>query len=492
VSEATTLSFGYSIPGIQGNDPATFPATGSVYPVRAIFKDGDYTFSLKYKGNYFDSGYEANNMPVMIMGYGEELKKLPWAWESEHLLIGRNTLSGYTFVSDDRYPLMFKVIKEKGYVYLCGGGTVITPDGKELKFGIEDSIDKWILRITAQDQLEREAAVFAVGWLSQSLEDEQKVLSVLIDALDDTSWEVRRNAAEALGRLKNGEAVGLLQKTLESDTDGWVRLVAKESIGLIAVSESEKGLHQGKIEEVTKLLQLFSEQEISFAVLKYAEDALLKNSEIIIDPLMEILKDKNSELRAKAAELLGNIGDAKAVEPLLVLLRDQNPDLRETAAEALGKTRNPNAVDPLITALGHDESWRVRDKAAEALGQIKDSRAVDPLIAALNDKKWFVGQSAAEALGEIKNPRAVEPLIVVVKRRDEEFNFRAYSIRALGKIKDPRAIEPLIAVLNNETGYILGWAASALKDLTNKDFGEDPVEWNKWWDQNKDKILEGR
>ncbi|MFW5936175.1 MAG: HEAT repeat domain-containing protein, partial [Candidatus Hadarchaeota archaeon] len=55
-------------------------------------------------------------------------------------------------------------------------------------------------------------------------------------------------------------------------------------------------------------------------------------------------------------------------------------------------------VDPLIEAL-KDREENVRDKAAEALGDIGDKRAVKYLEdIMMNDKHWFVRKSAAEAL----------------------------------------------------------------------------------------------
>jgi HEAT repeat protein len=60
----------------------------------------------------------------------------------------------------------------------------------------------------------------------------------------------------------------------------------------------------------------------------------------------------------------------------------------------------------LIAAL-KDKDSLVRAQAADALGQIKDVRAIEPLIAALKDKDSLVRERAADALGQIKGARAV-------------------------------------------------------------------------------------
>ncbi len=60
-------------------------------------------------------------------------------------------------------------------------------------------------------------------------------------------------------------------------------------------------------------------------------------------------------------------------------------------------------MEPLIQAL-KDVDSNVRKAAAEALGEIKDPRAVEPLIQALKDGYLIVRQLAAEALVSIGKP----------------------------------------------------------------------------------------
>ncbi|MFQ5976389.1 MAG: HEAT repeat domain-containing protein, partial [Candidatus Hydrothermarchaeales archaeon] len=184
-------------------------------------------------------------------------------------------------------------------------------------------------------------------------------------------------------------------------------------------------------------------------------------------------------------EILEKIKDPRAVEPLIAALKDEDSDIRERVAEVLGKIKNPRAVEPLIAAL-KDENWYVREQAAWALGEIKNPRAVEPLIAVFKDEVLNVRGKAAWALGEIKDPRAVEPLIATIKAKGWEVRCRA--AEALGEIKDPRAIQPLIAALKDEDSRVQEQAALALEGITDQDFGEDPVKWQEWWEENKGKF----
>ena len=226
-----------------------------------------------------------------------------------------------------------------------------------------------------------------------------------------------------------------------------------------------------------------------------------------VEPLIAALRDENEDVRERAAEALGQIGDARAVEPLIAALRDKNEDVRRRAVEGLVRSgarsvepliaalrdenedvrrsvehalagigadsvepliaalRDENkrvpwsagldalagigksSVEPLIAAL-QDEYMSVRWAAANALGQTGDARAVEPLIVALRDGERFVRASAAHALERIGNTRAVEPLIAALQ--DEEQVVRMQAERALGQMRDARAVELLIAALRDE------------------------------------------
>jgi FOG: HEAT repeat len=62
-----------------------------------------------------------------------------------------------------------------------------------------------------------------------------------------------------------------------------------------------------------------------------------------------------------------------------------------------------------ITMLSSPD-WERRYKAAQVLGQRAEARAVDALISRLKDEDWRVRQKVAWALGAIGDPRALQPL----------------------------------------------------------------------------------
>jgi len=152
-----------------------------------------------------------------------------WYAGAEHVLHGKVSLEGYTFESDPHYPLTFKLIQDVGYAYLCGRGTVTDQAGTSHRLGYEDTVDTWLPRLTLEDQLDREGAAQALGRLATTDQDKDKVVPALIEALKDEAMQVRRNAAESLGLLKDQRAAGPLREAL-FDTNKWVSEVAVEAL----------------------------------------------------------------------------------------------------------------------------------------------------------------------------------------------------------------------------------------------------------------------
>ena len=215
-----------------------------------------------------------------------------------------------------------------------------------------------------------------------------------------------------------------------------------------------------------------------------AAEALREIGEPAVEPLIQALADKNEDIRAGAAEALGNIRDKRAVEPLIQALADKKEHVRSAAARALGEMKwepkndalkawylaaksdweelikvGEPAKEPLIHALRH--VWGLREVAG-ALGEIGEP-AVGLLIQALKDKSWGVQGATAEALGKIGEP-AVEPLIQALK---DKHVGQAEAANALGKMGEP-GVEPLIQALKDENEDVRWAAAWALMDIGDR------------------------
>jgi len=163
----------------------------------------------------------------------------------------------------------------------------------------------------------------------------------------------------------------------------------------------------------------------------------------LIVVLANLLEDP--EVRRRAADALGQIGDSQAVPHLITAMEDADWQVRFAALAVFSMVDDPQTLGDLIIAAMEDEAWRVRTRAAGAaavLSRKGDPRAFDILIGALADRDANVRGAAARACAEAKDPRTVMRLTEVL-RKDTDSYGRSEAAKALGKLGDPRAIEPL-------------------------------------------------
>lgn len=81
----------------------------------------------------------------------------------------------------------------------------------------------------------------------------------------------------------------------------------------------------------------------------------------------------------------------------------KNKWLSRKAACALGDLKADEALEPLVDAL-HDKDSEVRQAAAKALGDIGDERAIEPLKQALGDRYKSVRECASFSLKRLQKP----------------------------------------------------------------------------------------
>jgi len=355
-----------------------------------------------------------------------------------------------------------------------------------------------------QDSDVRSRAAAALGRIQDI-----RAVAPLIAALKDYDEEVRGRAAEALGYIKDVRGVEPLIAALRDD-NGQVRALAAEALSDIR--------HAGAVAPLIKVLD-----DQDSRVRRAATHALERIGEPTVEPLVDALKDEHIDVRdaspilawigkpavepliraleeespivrARAALVLGKIGDMQALQQLASTLDDQDKDVRRAGAWALGRIGDAQAFEPLAEAL-KDEDAGVRLRAVWALGQIGDRRAVGPLGGALNDEDTSVRLRGVWALAQVRDADAevataltraltgengvvkqtiailvligepaVEPLIGALK--DENMHVRRGAAEVLGRIKDARAVEPLIHALRDQFWLGRCKAAEALGNIS--------------------------
>lgn len=251
-----------------------------------------------------------------------------------------------------------------------------------------------------------------------------------IAALHDADWEVREDAALALGALQDPRGVLPLIHALK-DSDRAVRQAAISSL---------TSLGHAAVEPLGVALQdpNVTVQESAASILVHIADHR------VVDPLMTALLSPNWIVRMYAAQALGRVTVPHAVNALIMLLQDPVQAVRDAAMTALQAMRD-QAVPLLLEALAHQD-WHVRLRTVEALGILKSQTAVPALLDHLNQEPdTAVRQDMIRALGEIGDVRAVPPLLALLDDR----RVKRQVIDALGKLGDPAPIPALIHIIQS-------------------------------------------
>jgi HEAT repeat protein len=178
----------------------------------------------------------------------------------------------------------------------------------------------------------------------------------------------------------------------------------------------------------------------------------------IREPLINLLKNENVDIRKQAAISLVQLNDKRRrtssrhmwlnnsnlrgknkIESFIFLLSDKDSNRRRQTAKLLGQLANRIAIEPLVELL-EDQDSDVQKQAALSLGQLGSEKAIEPLIALLNDKNWTVRKQAAQSLSQLSAKQAIEPLIALLK--DQDSSVREQAVQSLSQLGAKRAIEP--------------------------------------------------
>lgn len=178
---------------------------------------------------FFNDPPKKLEMPSPSPGFTGGMLSPEWFDGAVHIFTGKATINQYEFQGEMDYPLTFKVAKGRGYVHICGKGTV-TPKGQQTKkLGDKEIISYWLKLSTSEDELIREGCAQALGYLvlMASPEEKKEATNILRSFLTDKSYEVRRNAIEGIVRIGAvADVAADLKEMSVNDEDEWVRTCA--------------------------------------------------------------------------------------------------------------------------------------------------------------------------------------------------------------------------------------------------------------------------
>ncbi|HKR64529.1 MAG TPA: HEAT repeat domain-containing protein, partial [Thermoanaerobaculia bacterium] len=142
-------------------------------------------------------------------------------------------------------------------------------------------------------------------------------------------------------------------------------------------------------------------------------DSLREFGKDLVEPVIELLHDSDSDVRAAAVGLAAILEDARLAPALVALLRDEDWWVRVTAADTLGRLKDPRSVEPLVAALNDPD---VRWSAVDALGRIGDIRALPALGKLLADPQPAVRIEVMQTLMHFQHPQVINALTNIATR----------------------------------------------------------------------------
>jgi HEAT repeat protein len=303
----------------------------------------------------------------------------------------------------------------------------------------------------------------------------ERGVDALAELLQDNDAAVRRAAATAL--FKIGRSAVEAISGMATDKSSPFRQEAIRALGDIATPQAASALMQLLCTEedlplcgqavdalercgqpVVRLSEVLHDGTVPARLA--ALDALRSwEGKAVAPALIAVLLNTESLLRQRAAEALGDLGDARAVEPLVNAMADSDVDVVSASGMALAKIGGPS-VGPLLDILSTGKA-PARIWAAMALGEMGDRRAMGPLIDTLKDRDTSVRRAAAKALGGLPDPRSTQALLAAMK--DEDPGVRGDAIGALSAIGGDVPTGAILSALSDPTAYVRHTAVKVVR-----------------------------
>lgn len=290
-----------------------------------------------------------------------------------------------------------------------------------------DDVRYWVTRILesigepgvpylvkALTDANKEIRFFAAKALGSSFDP--SVARNLVLALADEVWSVRKAAAESLCKLDDlpiDEVIRFLSSD-NADIRYWVNYVIKE-VGHNYVEKIVEAMRRGDSE-----LRLFAAQAAG----------MIENEPLLIDALIESLRDDSEWVRIYSAISLGQSGDERSIVPLIRCFSDRNSEVHRNCVTSFKKLGD-KVYKELINCIESDDP-ELRKNSALALGEMRDVRGLDHIIMLLEDSETAVRMTAAEALGGFPCNKA--RAILNHALGDSDIKVRLSAIKAIGQL----------------------------------------------------------
>ena len=201
----------------------------------------------------------------------------------------------------------------------------------------------------------------------------QIVTSHLVKLLQDPSPDVRRTAAQSLGKIADPTGEQALVKALE-DLDPQVREYSVWALGQIGE----------EVDNTTALALVKALGDTQSNVKRAAASALgrIGTRQVVVELLTEAIRMRETEMLRYSVEALSELDSPSAYVELISALNVSDARIRQVAIAALGELGDPRALPAIRNRLLQDPDIGVRTEAAFRLGKLGDQNDRPALLQA--------------------------------------------------------------------------------------------------------------
>jgi HEAT repeat protein len=274
---------------------------------------------------------------------------------------------------------------------------------------------------------------------------------LLLQAVEDTSWRIRKTATGML----------VEEHPLEHYVGGLIRLLHRQENAGARNAAIETLVILGK--NVTPfLVEAFDTPDRDAR--KFIVDIVGEVKDRKALPLLlKALKDEDDNVRASAVEHLGRMGDSTVVDALIEILREGDIWTAFPAADALGRIGDKKAIPALINALSVKA---LREPALKGLGHLSAPETVEQVVPFLMDRSKTIQEEALKTVGIFYHNRVPADLLcealkrlcgpdiisrLISHSRSPKTDVRSTAILVLGLMQDERALGPLLELCTDES-----------------------------------------
>ena len=228
---------------------------------------------------------------------------------------------------------------------------------------------------------------------------------------------------------------------------------------------------------MTEAIENLQNDDVS--IRKEAIESLIGvTDEAAIDPLIEATTDENAQVRFKAAEILGNMGNV-AFDRLVSKFESETGKNKRFLAFALKETNNEKAI-PLFAQAVSDEDFGVRKVSIRALGELQAHDELDTIAKGLDDEDWGVRLAAIYACADLASDDSIA-LIKKARRDESDKDFKKSCNKAIKKAEKNQKAKAEGKVVSNTIPM------KTIKEMEKTNPQKAIKEYEKYVDSGTDK-----